>query len=106
MTEMKAEANANVEIEDLEICCREGRQPRCVRSYRIRIDKQHHVVHVSHMTGLQLLELAGKCEPSKWLIFQKLGGGELKKIEADEVVDFTTPGIERFVTLPREQQEG
>jgi len=47
------------EIEDLEVCAKEGRAARCVRRYRIRIDRERHVVNVTYMTGQQLLELAG-----------------------------------------------
>jgi hypothetical protein len=93
------------ELEDLEVCCEEGRAARCVRRYRIRIDREHFVVNVTHMTGRQLLELAGKCEVAKWQIFQKLHG-ELKKVGLDEVVDFTAPGVEKFKTLPLDQTEG
>jgi hypothetical protein len=93
------------ELEDLEVCCKEGRAARCVRRYRIRIDREHFVVNVTHMTGRQILELAGKCEVTKWQIFQKLHG-ELKKIGLDEVVDFTAPGVEKFKTLPLDQTEG
>jgi Multiubiquitin len=97
---------AEDDMEDLELCAREGRHPRCVRRYRIRIDKNYHVVHVSFMTGWQLLELGGACDPRKWKIRQKMANGSLKNIPLDEKVDFTTPGIERFVTLPCDQTEG
>ncbi len=93
------------ELEDLEVCCKEGRPARCVRRYRIRIDRERYVVKVTHMTGRQLLELAGKCDTSKWKIFQKLCG-EMKEIPLDEEVSFTTPGVEKFKTLPLDQTEG
>lgn len=95
-----------VEIEDLEVCCREGRRPRCDLRYRIKVDKEPHISPVSFMTGRQILELAGKCEPEKWKLRQKFGSGELKKIGLDEKVDFTTPGVEKFLTLPCDQTEG
>jgi hypothetical protein len=94
------------ELEDLELCAREGRKPRCVRRYRIRIDREQHVVHVTYMTGQQLLELAGKCDVNRWKLFQKLMGGEVKEVGLDDEVDFTTPGIEKFKTLPLDQTEG
>ena len=94
------------ELEDLEVCAREGRQPRCVRRYQIRIDKEPYVVHVTYMTGRQLLELAGKCDVSRWKIFQKLHGGKVEEIGLDQVVSFTAPGIEKFKTLPLDQTEG
>lgn len=93
------------ELEDLEICCKEGRAARCVRRYRIRIDRESHVVNVTYMTGRQLLELAGKCDVTKWKIFQKLCG-EMKEIRPDEEVDFTRKGVEKFKTLPLDQTEG
>ncbi|MFO0979090.1 MAG: multiubiquitin domain-containing protein [Planctomycetaceae bacterium] len=94
------------EIEDLEVCSREGREPRCVRRYRIRIDKEPYIVHVTHMTGLQLLELAGKCDIGRWKIFQKMHGGSVEEIRPDQAVSFTKPGIEKFKTLPLDQTEG
>ncbi len=93
------------ELEDLEICCKEGRPARCVRRYRIRIDRERHVVKVTAMTGRQMLELAGMCDVTKWKIFQKLCG-ELKEVGLDEMVDFTTAGVEKFKTLPLDQTEG
>ena len=93
------------ELEDLEVCCKEGRAARCVRRYRIRIDRERYIVNVTHMTGRQLLELAGKCDTSKWKIFQKLCG-EMKEIPLNSEVSFTTPGVEKFKTLPLDQTEG
>jgi hypothetical protein len=40
------------------------------------------------------------------MISQKLRGGQTKRIDLDERVDFTTPGVERFMTLPLDQTEG
>lgn len=94
------------QFEDIERCAKEDRKPRCVHRYRIRIDKDHHVVNLTHMTGRQLLELAGRCDPERWRIRQKLRGGQLVDIGLDEKVDFTTPGIERFITIPLDQTEG
>lgn len=94
------------EIENLEVCCREGRAPRCDRHNRIKVDKEPYVSPVSFMTGRQILELAGKCEPDKWKLRQKFASGELKKIGFDDKVDFTTPGVEKFLTLPCDQTEG
>lgn len=93
------------ELEDLEVCCKEGRAAKCVRQYRIRIDRESYVVNVTYMTGRQLLELAGKCDITKWKIFQKLRG-EMKEVGPNEEVSFTTPGIEKFKTLPLDQTEG
>lgn len=93
------------ELEDLEVCCAEGRAARCVRRYRIRIDRDPYVVHVTKMTGQQLLELAGNCDLAKWKVFQKLCG-QLVEVAHDEWVDFTAKGVEKFKTLPCDQTEG
>lgn len=94
------------DVIDLEEYARTEQKPPKAKRYRIRIDKQHFVVEVSEMTGRQILELAGKQPPDRFRLDQKLHGGQTKKIELDEVVDFTTPGIERFMTLPLDQTEG
>lgn len=74
--------------------------------YRIRIDKEKYDVDVPEMTGLDLLLLAGKMPPDRYNLYQKLKGGQTKKIEPDEYADFTAPGVERFMTLPLDQTEG
>jgi hypothetical protein len=93
------------EVEIEEYGKKNHRPPRAKR-YVIRIDKVKFTVHVSHMTGRELLELAGKTPPEKYSISQKLHGGHVKPIGLDEEVDFTSPGVERFMTLPLDQTEG
>lgn len=93
------------DLEDLEVCYSEGRSARCVRRYRIRIDRDPHVVQLTKMTGQQLLELAGICDLAKWKVFQKLCG-QLVEVAHDEWVDFTAKGVEKFKTLPCDQTEG
>ncbi|MCI0388520.1 MAG: multiubiquitin domain-containing protein [Acidobacteria bacterium] len=91
---------------DLEALAKAGRRPPRARRYRIRIDRQYYVVEVAQMTGRQLLELAGKVPPESYMISQKFAHGQAKKIGLDDVADFTTPGVERFMTLPLDQTEG
>lgn len=94
------------EIVDLEEFAKANRKPPRARRYRIRIDKQHFVVEAQCLTGRELLQLAGKTPPERFMISQKLCGGQAKKIGLDEKADFTTPGVERFMTLPLDQTEG
>lgn len=94
------------EIIDLEEYAKAGRKPPRARRYRIRIDKQQYVVEVPTMTGRELLNLAGKTPATNYMISQKLHGGEVKKIGYDEKVDFTTQGVEKFMTLPLDQTDG
>lgn len=104
--DLPVETDLPDEMEDLEACSREGRQPRCVRRYQIRIDKDRFVVHVTYMTGQQLLELAGKCDVARWKLFQKMHDGRVEEVGLSDKVEFTAPGIEKFKTLPLDQTEG
>ena len=76
------------------------------KKYKIRIDKVKYTVSESEMTGKQLLELAGKNPVEEYAIYQKLKGGKTVRIELNDIADFTSPGVERFVTLPLDQTEG
>ena len=95
----------DIVIIDIEEYAKSGKTPPKGKKYRIRIDKDKYTVSVPQMTGLELLELAKK-DPEQNNIYQKFNHGEMKKIALDEQVDFTTPGIERFCTLPLDQTEG
>ncbi len=94
------------EIIDLEECARANRKPPQARFYRIRIDKKKYEVAATSLTGKELLELAGKVPVERYMIFQKFCGGQTKQIELNAKADFTTPGVERFMTLPLDQTEG
>ena len=94
------------DIIDLEEYAKNKKKPPKAKHYRIRIDHVKYVVDVPSMTGRQLLELAKKTPPDRYRIDQKLHGGATKRIGLDESADFTTPGVERFQTLPLDQTEG
>ena len=94
------------EIIDLEEYAKANRKPPRARTYRIRIDKTKYEVKAPSMTGRELLTLAGKSPVSNYMITQKLRGGQTHRIELDESADFTTTGVERFMTLPLDQTEG
>lgn len=94
------------EIVDVEEYAKEGKVPPEGVRYRIRIDKQKFDVDVPSMTGRELLELAGKRPPERYRIDMKLRGGQTRLVPLDESVEFTTPGLERFMTLPLDQTEG
>ena len=93
-------------IIDIEQYAKEGKKIPMAEHYRIRIDKEHYVVDVPEMTGRSLLELAGKNPPERFALYQRMQGNKPKKIELDEIADFRTPGVERFMTLPLDQTEG
>lgn len=95
-----------VEIVEIEEFGKKNEKPPKAKKYKIRIDKEKYTVEVSQMTGRELLVLAQKNPPERYTISQKFHGGQPKKIGLDEIADFTTPGVERFMTLPLDQTEG
>jgi hypothetical protein len=91
---------------DIEEYAKAGKKPPKGKKYLIRVDRANYKVDQSSLTGREILELAGKTPVQKYQLNQKVQGGAVKKIEYDEKVDFTTPGIERFMTIPLDQTEG
>lgn len=94
-----------IEEVDLETWATRGERPPKARRYIIRIDRERYTVTASGLTGRAILELAGK-DPARTLLQQRLHGGGTLTIGPDDFVDFTAPGVERFVTLPRNQTDG
>jgi hypothetical protein len=112
VVELHTDKAGNVEVDLVEFIDIEefsksnGGKPPKAKKYRIRVDKEYFTVHVPEMTGRQILELAKKTPVDRWLLNQKLRHGQIKAIGLDEVVDFTAHGVERFMTLPKDQTEG
>lgn len=96
----------SAEVIDIEAFARKGERPPKGRKYRIRVDKTILVVDGPTITGRRILELANRVPPERYRLDQKLRGGETRKIELDTVVDLTTPGLERFMSIPLDQTEG
>ena len=95
-----------IEEADLEQLAKADKPVPKARRYRIRVDDSQYVTEKPKMTGREILTLASKNPPESFILTEKLRGGRLVTVGLDDVVDFTTPGIERFTTLPREVQEG
>ena len=93
------------EVIDLEEYAKTGRDVPPDRRYQIRIDRERFVVHRPSITGQDILALVNKT-PEHYLLHQRLRGGATRTIEADEKVDLTGKGPERFMTMKRETQEG
>lgn len=73
--------------------------------FKFKIDGKMYEVATPCIIGHELLELAGKsCNTHE--LRMKTAGNTMVKIECDENVDLRHPGLEKFVTLPLEQQEG
>lgn len=68
------------------------------KNFRVQIDDNAYSVADPVITGLQLLETAGKRPSDEYLIFYLLPGGQLEEIRLDETVDLRQRGVERFIT--------
>ena len=80
-----------------------GRPPR---TYQVVIDKLHVVFNYPNPSGRELLEAAKMVPVEGFAIYIKQPGAQPKRVQLDERVDLTQPGVERFVTLPLDQTEG
>ncbi len=74
--------------------------------YKIQIDKAFFGTPVARMTGRELLALADKRPVEGYAIYLKVKGGQPQRIDPDQKIDLSQPGVERFVTLPLDQTEG
>ena len=73
--------------------------------FKFKIDGKMYEVATPCVIGCELLELAGKsCNTHE--LRMKTTGNIMVKIECGQSVDLRHPGLEKFVTLPLEQQEG
>ncbi len=102
-TNSETVATEIIDVEEYAKSEREVPQHGC--RYRIRIDRERFVVDEPCLTDAEILALVDKT-PCGFLLSQKFRGGQVKKIDADEKVDFTRPGVERFMTLPLDPTEG
>lgn len=95
-------------IIDLEDFSKENpnKGPEKGKKYQIRINRDKFVVKTDSMKGSEILELANKIPFQNFQLNQLFRHGAVKKINYEEIVDFTEPGIERFMTIPLDQQEG
>jgi len=74
--------------------------------YKVQIDKQVYELTSKLVTATELLQIAGKNPPSAYAIYRKAKGGQPERLNPDQQIDVSDPGIERFVTLPLDQTEG
>jgi len=72
--------------------------------YKIKIDKSQYETEQRVITGSELLALAGLSAAEYDLRLKNKGGQTL--IRADDEVDLSKPGIEKFVTFKKETSEG
>jgi|GEM_PF-1042465 len=77
--------------------------PGVVISYKIRVDDEYYVVPHKHLSEVAIIDLTGK-DPHLFDLMQIIReDGEIKtiRIHPGTNVDFSKPGIERFITTPK-----
>lgn len=104
-TVLEAEDEGLEDLIDLEEQAKAKKEPKRAKSYRLRIDKEYKVVEVHSMTGREILALVGKT-PETYLLSQKLQGGVIEPVAADQTIIFHVHKIERFQTLALDPTEG
>lgn len=82
-----------------------GHPVKEAKRYLIRVDRERVISDRAVVTGRYVLNLVGKT-PETYLLSIRLTGGRVEEVEADEEVDLRTRGVERFMTLKRDPQEG
>ena len=102
---MTRPVSRQVDVVDIEEYGREGRQVPVARRFRIRIDRDKHIVESETLTGREILALADK-RSVEWSLNEKRNGGRRVRVEPDDVVDLRERGIERFETVRKQAQQG
>ena len=94
-----------IEVIDLEEYARASKPiPEHVNYYLIKVDKDKIRVQ-SPITANEILIAAG-LDPNEYHLQQKLNGGKREKLDPDQIVDLTKPGVERFESVPKEANNG
>ncbi len=92
------------EIEDLEVCAREGRKPRVGQRYRALFangDLRFNAIVIDDPVplGRQILASGGVDEVHGYSLFAILKSGDFEDVRLDEPFDLRARGVERFVAF-------
>jgi hypothetical protein len=74
--------------------------------YKIMIDRDVKETSQECMMGREILTLANKIPAERFQLNVRMKGGRVTKVGYDETICFSTPGIEKFMTIPLDQTEG
>jgi hypothetical protein len=99
-------SNQNKPEVNVEQHAKEGKEVPKDHLYIIMVDRQNFKVEQACMTGREILILAGKTPPERFQLNVRYKGGKVAKVGYDETICFTTPGVEKFLTIPLDQTEG
>lgn len=104
--ENKVNPKTEKQLIDIAEYAKEGKAVPKEQHYKIMIDRQIYEVSDETMLGSEILLLAGKTPIERYQLNQRFNGGKVIKVPYDQRVDFTQPGLEKFMTIPLDQTEG
>lgn len=94
------------EIIDLLEYAKAGKNPPKGMKYKFKVKNKVYEVEVETMTGREICTLAGLVPPEMYRLDMKMKGNIWEQVQLNAVVDFTTPGIEKFDYVSLDQTEG
>jgi hypothetical protein len=94
-------AEIEVELADIEHYCLHGQPVPPARAYRIKVDNLYHDWPKSHITGNQLLHLAGRDGRLVFEVFENFRHGEPELISPNAEANLRKHGVEKFTTAPK-----
>lgn len=92
------------EVIDVEWAAQNGKLPPKGRKYRYKVDDESRTTEHESLSGSAILASVGK-KPEQWILRQKVHGKWIT-VNPNDIVDFTTAGVEKFKTLPNDQTDG
>jgi hypothetical protein len=94
-------AGVEVELADIEHCCLHGQPVPSARVYRIKVDNEYHEWPKAHITGNQMLHLAGRAGRLVFEVFENFRHGEPELISPHAEANLRKHGVEKFITAPK-----
>lgn len=95
----------NDEVVNLEQAYKNDEKVAKGKKYQYRVNETDYISDTETKTGREILELAGFPVDGSVMLRQKVKGN-WETIALTIVVDFTTPGLEKFKTIKNEHTEG
>lgn len=95
-------ANISEDLIEIEHYSNTNQKPPTGRRYQVKVDNLKLIFNYEKVSGKEILDAAGKTPAECFTLYQKLKNCDFEKIDLNEIVDLTRPGIEHFVTKPPE----
>lgn len=97
-----SDAQGSGEVIDLEAYTQSDKTPPVGRKYRVKIGSEYFIFDNHIVTGKEILTMAGQTPVECHTLYQKFKNCNFEKIDLNERIDLTKPGIEHFVIKPAE----